>query len=223
MVCATSFPLVRAVYSNPLRSRVRKFESCRGAGQRLNSNSPTMSGRLSARPVTCGNADASRTLPPGPPPETGPQPAESPAQRRNPNDGQAVAVPGGRCSSVNIGSYTMAAGTARQYPGAAAQPTRSPLRPFGRRLILPSQAVRILTRPIRSGADVGPHYYGRMRRHARPRLAAMQIEAFWPVMGGCRRAGSGHPPRGRLRSRIRAVQDSHIELRIGAESGCPLT
>jgi len=31
MVCGNSFPLVRGVQSNPLRSRERRFESCRGA------------------------------------------------------------------------------------------------------------------------------------------------------------------------------------------------
>jgi hypothetical protein len=30
MVCGNSFPLVRDLHSNPLRSRERRFESCRG-------------------------------------------------------------------------------------------------------------------------------------------------------------------------------------------------
>ena len=30
MVCGNSFPLVKGVHSNPLRSRERRFESCRG-------------------------------------------------------------------------------------------------------------------------------------------------------------------------------------------------
>jgi hypothetical protein len=30
MVCGISFPLVSGLHSNPLRSRERKFESCRG-------------------------------------------------------------------------------------------------------------------------------------------------------------------------------------------------
>jgi len=30
MVCGNSFPLVRGVHSNVLRSRERRFESCRG-------------------------------------------------------------------------------------------------------------------------------------------------------------------------------------------------
>jgi hypothetical protein len=30
MVCGNPFPLVRGVHSNPLRSRARRFESCRG-------------------------------------------------------------------------------------------------------------------------------------------------------------------------------------------------
>jgi hypothetical protein len=34
MVCGNSFPLVKGVPSNPLRSRERRFESCRGTGQR---------------------------------------------------------------------------------------------------------------------------------------------------------------------------------------------
>ena len=31
MVCGNSFPLVRALHSNPLRSRERRFEFCPGA------------------------------------------------------------------------------------------------------------------------------------------------------------------------------------------------
>ncbi len=46
----------------------------------------------------------------------------------------------------------------------------------------PSQAVRILTHLIRSGADAGdPRCYRRMCRHARPRRAAVQIQMSWPL------------------------------------------
>jgi hypothetical protein len=42
MVCGNSFLLVRSVHSNPLRSRERRFESCRGAPERTSgySNRP---------------------------------------------------------------------------------------------------------------------------------------------------------------------------------------
>jgi len=97
------------------------------------------------------------------------------------------------------------------YPSAAGPARPIAAEPFRRRLTFPHQRVRNLTRLIRSRADAGdPRCYGPMCRHARPRLAAVQIEAFWPVwaaFGGL----SG------------AVQDSHIELRSGAGSACPLT
>jgi hypothetical protein len=48
-----------------------------GAGRRINSNALTILDRLSARRLTCGNADAFRTVPPEPPPEAGPQPPKA--------------------------------------------------------------------------------------------------------------------------------------------------
>jgi hypothetical protein len=78
----------------------------------INSNTLTILVRQEPGPVTCGNADAFRTLPPARPREAGPQP-QKPSSAAKPNDGrQAVALPAGRCSSANIRSYTTAAGTA---------------------------------------------------------------------------------------------------------------
>jgi len=96
----------------------------------INSNTLTILVRHEPEPVTCGNADAFRALLPVRPRKQDPTRGK-PSSTAKPNDGhQAVALPGGRCSSANIRSYTTAAGTMRQYPGAAAQPTRWPSRPF---------------------------------------------------------------------------------------------
>jgi len=72
--------------------------------------------------VTCGNAEEFRPFPPSRPPETEPQPQKAQLSGNN-NDGhKAVALPGGRCSSANIRSYTAATGAATTTPGAALQP-----------------------------------------------------------------------------------------------------
>jgi len=150
---------------------------------------------------------------PGPCPRKQDPSRASPAQRRNLTTAtrplpcpEAVALPpipqlhnGSRHSAAISGGGC----PARPIAAEAIWPTSH----------TPSQAVHILTRLIRSGADAGdPRCYGRMCRHTRPRLAAVQIEAFWPVWADAADGGvSG------------AVQDSHIELRSGARSGCPLT
>jgi hypothetical protein len=72
--------------------------------------------------VTCGNADAFRTFPPVRPRNQDPQPRK-PSSAAKPNDGhQAVACPEAVALSAHTRSHTTAAGEARQYPGAAAQP-----------------------------------------------------------------------------------------------------
>ena len=185
-----TFSLVRGVYSNPIRSRERRFESCRGALVRvINSNTLTILVRHEPEPVTCGNADTFRTLSPARPRKQDPSRA-SPAQRRNLTTAtrplpcpQAVALP------------PIYAATQRQPDSAAISGGGCPARPTAAEAIgptshTPSQAVRILTRLIRSGADAGdPRCCGRMCRHARPRPAVVQTEAVLARMGSRMRQG----------------------------------
>jgi hypothetical protein len=136
--------------------------------------------------VTCGNADAFPTLPPVRPASR--TPAAQAQLGGETYDGhrplpcpQAVAVP--PISAATHGSRNSAAISGGGWP---ARPTAAEaIWPTSH---TPSQAVRILTRLIRSGADAGdPRRYGRMCRHARPHPAAVQTEAFWARMGGCHR------------------------------------
>ena len=78
-----AFCQVSVVNSIPLPSRERRFESYRGGLVRdINSNTLTILVRHELEPVTCGNADSFRTLPPVRP-RNRVLAAESPAQRRN--------------------------------------------------------------------------------------------------------------------------------------------
>jgi hypothetical protein len=62
-ISASMFPLVRATHSNPLRSRERRFESCRGTLLNgINSNTSIILAESRLKPLTCGDTDAFRTL-----------------------------------------------------------------------------------------------------------------------------------------------------------------
>jgi hypothetical protein len=167
-----------------------------GTAHRPNSNTLTILNRLGARPVTCENADAFRTLPPVRPRKQDPSRGK-PSSAAKRNDGhQAVACP------QAVALPPISAATQRQPEqrgnirgAAAAQPARSPLRPFGQRLTTPSQAVRILTRLIRSGADAGdPSCYRR--------IAGMLDRALRPCRSG-RSSPYGRTPPGRFGSPAR--------------------
>jgi hypothetical protein len=194
-----------------------------GTGQRHKFEHFTILDRLSVRLLTCGNADVFRTLPPVRP-RSRTQPGGSPAQRRNLTTATRP-LPARRplllrqYPQLHNGSWNRG-----QYPGAAAQPARSPLRPFGRRLLLPvtSGPHPHAPDPFRRGSR-RPRCYGRMCRHARPRLAGRADRGILARLGGCRQAGSGHLPGGRLRRRIRGSsgQPRRSAHRHGAD--CPLT
>jgi hypothetical protein len=123
MVCRNSFPLVRRIHGNGLRSRERRFESYRGTGQRYKfEHSDNLALNRGSSPPTCGNAQAFRILCPirarkQAPATNGPAQAHSviTAARPLPSP-QVVALPG-------IRSY---AARRRRRPGTAVQPARSP-------------------------------------------------------------------------------------------------
>jgi hypothetical protein len=112
----STFALVRAVQSNGLRSRERRFESCRGHSSEAYSNTLTILSRLGARPVTCGDAVLSQALCPIrariPPPDRR-VPLLSGGSHSRPPSRSATA---GRCSWHLCCSYAVTADTVPWLP-----------------------------------------------------------------------------------------------------------
>jgi hypothetical protein len=73
----STIPLVNAVQGNPLRSRERRFESCRGTVQRHKFERLGNLDAMRRRGYDLRKRGSVPDLIPGPPPEAGPQPRKA--------------------------------------------------------------------------------------------------------------------------------------------------